>query len=105
MLLFSHASGMTFFVLMYVYVTVFRKRQRVFSVNEKRETWQYDGDSTIVTIRQYDGKARHQNGDSPSNCRIVTIVLPYCHHRSVVMSPQMYIFIIKLFIPVDKFWF
>jgi hypothetical protein len=49
---------------------------------EKREVRQYDGDSTMakldstmVTRRQYDGEARYHDGDKPSYCRSVTIVL------------------------------
>ena len=45
-------------------------------------------DSTMVTVRQYDGDARQYDGDSPSYCRSVTIVLSYCHHRTVVLSPS-----------------
>ena len=45
--------------------------------------WHYD--STMVTVRQYDGLSPLYCRSSPSSCRTVTIVLSYCHHRTVML--------------------
>jgi Fe2+ transport system protein B len=68
-------------------VKIFRKNGVALEPARKRKVqsttmrwWKYDSsmakhDSTMVTIRQYDSKARQFAGDITSYCRIVTIVM------------------------------
>jgi hypothetical protein len=79
-------------------VRMFRKGQRVFSENAKREARQYDNDSMMVTLRQYDGDTAtvrwwlqqcdgKYDGDTQAVDGGTTAVRwwAHCHTRTVVL--------------------